>query len=57
MLLGALGPTELAPVPLLALIPKVQFFLRLFALVVFLGCLATVVRYGNALKEDSDAFV
>ncbi|MCR8908077.1 MULTISPECIES: hypothetical protein [Atopobiaceae] len=26
-------------------------------LMVFLVCLAMVVRYGNALKEDSDAFV
>ncbi len=30
---------------------------KLILMVVFLVCLAMVVRYGDALKEDSDAFV
>lgn len=31
--------------------------LKVVVMVVFLVCLAMVVRYGDALKEDSDAFV
>lgn len=31
--------------------------LKPLVLTVFLACLAMVVRYGNALKEDSDGFV
>lgn len=31
--------------------------LKVVVMVVFLACLAMVVRYGNALKEDSDSFL
>ena len=53
----AFHPVEPAPVPLLSFAIGTQFVLRLLALAVFFGCLAMVVRYGNALKEDSDSIV
>ena len=31
--------------------------LKVVVMVVFLACLAMVVRYGNVLKEDSDSFL
>lgn len=36
---------------------QINLDLKVVAVVVFLVCLAMVVRYGDALKEDSDAFV
>lgn len=37
--------------------PTAALDLKVVVMVVFLVCLAMVVRYGDALKEDSDAFV
>ena len=37
--------------------PTATLDLKVVVMVVFLVCLAMVVRYGDALKEDSDAFV
>lgn len=53
----AFHPVERAPVPLLSLALGAQVVLKVLALAVFIGCLAMVVRYGNALKEDSDSIV
>lgn len=51
-LAAALGAA--AAVPLAA---HAAFGLKVVSVVVFLVCIAMVVRYGDALKEDSDAFV
>lgn len=49
------------PVPVgttgITLVPQSGLDLKVVVMVVFLVCLAMVVRYGDALKEDSDAFV
>ncbi|MGQ5425960.1 hypothetical protein ACULPM_02820 [Thermophilibacter sp. ZX-H3] len=39
------------------IVPQSGPDLKVVVMVVFLVCLAMVVRYGDALKEDSDAFV
>ena len=39
----------------ISLTPQPGLDLQSLTLVVFLACLAIVVRYGNALKEDSDS--
>ena len=41
----------------ITLVPQSGLDLKVVVMVVFLVCLAMVVRYGDALKEDSDAFV
>ncbi|WP_167929991.1 hypothetical protein [Olsenella sp. SW781] len=41
----------------ISLAPAATLDLKVVVMVVFLVCLAMVVRYGDALKEDSDAFV
>lgn len=41
----------------ITLVPQSGLDLKVIVMVVFLVCLAMVVRYGDALKEDSDAFV
>lgn len=43
--------------PGITLVPQSGLDLKVVVMVVFLVCLAMVVRYGDALKEDSDAFV
>ena len=53
----AFYPVGHAPLPLLCLAVETQVVLKVLALAVFIGCLAMVVRYGNALKEDSDSIV
>lgn len=45
------------PSPSADLVFRADIDLKVVAVVVFLVCLAMVVRYGDALKEDSDAFV
>ena len=49
-----LGSLAAPPIPCIL---ETELDLKLVAIVIFLGCLAMVVRYGNALKEDSDSFV
>ena len=39
------------------IVPQSGLDLKVIVMIVFLICLAMVVRYGDALKEDSDAFV
>ena len=43
----------------LSMVPSSQFTvdLKVVVMIVFLACLAMVIRYGDALKEDSDAFI
>lgn len=55
---GTFPPVTIAEEPLtIALVPQSGIDLKVIVTVVFLACLAMVVRYGDALKEDSDAFV
>lgn len=51
---GTAGP---APVPALSGLLGAQAALGLVALGTFLACLSMVVRYGDALKKDSDSIV
>lgn len=51
---GAAGPL---PVPALSRLLGTQATLGLIALGTFLACLSMVVRYGDALKKDSDSIV
>ena len=48
---------EFANSPAITFMPTATLDLKVVVMVVFLVCLAMVVRYGDALKEDSDAFV
>lgn len=38
-------------------VTHIDLDLKIISVVIFLVCLAMVVRYGDALKEDSDSFV
>lgn len=49
----AVGSTGLSPV----LDAQTNVDLKVIVMIVFLACLAMVIRYGDALKEDSDAFI
>lgn len=53
----AYGTAGLAAIPALSGLLGAQAALGLVALGTFLACLSMVVRYGNALQEDSDSIV
>lgn len=53
----AFDAARLEPVPQLSALLVVQAALRVIALGTFLACLSMVVRYGDALKKDSDSIV
>ena len=61
-LLDALTPTtnlSIGTNSITLMTPDPQFTvdLKVVVMIVFLACLAMVIRYGDALKEDSDAFI
>lgn len=58
-LFDAMMPMTGAPasVDAVPLVMHIDLDLKIIAVVIFLVCLAMVVRYGDALKEDSDSFV
>lgn len=55
----ALAPVSriASPSGTIPVVTHIDLDLKIISVVIFLVCLAMVVRYGDALKEDSDSFV
>lgn len=56
--LGAMAPVSRnAASELAGVLTQADLYLKIISVVIFLVCLAMVVRYGDALKEDSDSIL